>query len=97
MRIWKRWPAITPEYFSVPDLQSLPPLVCLAVFFGLFAFVNFFYMPRFIDGDIYADMELAREIWRKKALFPDNWVYGNQYYTVATPVAASNFSTTRLR
>ena len=71
--------------------QWLPPLMCLAAFFGLFALVNFHYMPRLIDGDIYADMELAREIWRKKALFPDNWVYGNQYYTVATPVAAALF------
>ena len=71
--------------------QSLTPLLCLAAFFGLFAYVNFFCLPRFIDGDIYADMELAREIWRKKSLFPDNWVYGNQYYTVATPVAAALF------
>lgn len=71
--------------------QWLPPLLCLAAFFGLFALVNFIWLPRLIDGDIYADMELAREIWRKKALFPDNWIYGNQYYTVATPVIAALF------
>ena len=71
--------------------QTLLPLTCLAAFFLLFALINFTYLPRFIDGDIYADMELAREIWRKKSLFPDNWVYGNQYYTVATPVLAALF------
>ena len=71
--------------------RCLPPLLCLAAYFTLFALVNFHYLPRLIDGDIYADMELAREIWRKKSLFPDNWVYGNQYYTVATPVAAALF------
>lgn len=71
--------------------QALPLLLCLAAFFALFAFVNFCWMPRFIDGDIYADMLLAREIWRQKTLFPDNWIYGNQYYTVATPVLAALF------
>lgn len=71
--------------------QTLPLLLCLAAFFALFAFVNFCWMPRFIDGDIYSDMLLAREIWRHKALFPDSWIYGNQYYTVATPVLAALF------
>ena len=67
------------------------PAACLLAFFAVFAFVNFVYLPRFTDGDIYADMLLAREIWRQKTLFPSNWVYGNQYYTVATPVLAALF------
>lgn len=66
-------------------------IACLAAFFAVFALVNFVYLPRFVDGDIYADMLLAREIWRQKSLFPGNWIYGNQYYTVATPVAAALF------
>lgn len=71
--------------------SSVLPLVCLAAYFLVFAAVNFTQMPRFIDGDIYADMLLAREMWRQKTLFPENWVYGNQYYTVATPVFAALF------
>lgn len=71
--------------------SALLPLVCLAAYFLVFAGVNFILLPRFIDGDIYADMLLAREIWRQKTLFPTNWIYGNQYYTVATPVAAALF------
>ena len=67
------------------------PAACLLAYFALFAVINFIYLPRFIDGDIYADMELAREIWRQKSLFPSNWVFGNQYYTVATPVLAALF------
>ena len=74
-----------------PLWQTLAPLLCLAAFFAVFALVNFVYLPRVIDGDIYADMVLAREIWRQKTLFPDNWIYGNQYYTVATPVVAALF------
>lgn len=71
--------------------SALLPLACIFAYFLLFAAANFWLLPRFIDGDIYADMLLAREIWRQKTLFPANWVYGNQYYTVATPVAAALF------
>ena len=71
--------------------RSLPPLLCILAFFLVFAAVNFSLLPRLIDGDIYADMLLAREMWRQKSLFPSNWIYGNQYYTVATPVAAALF------
>ena len=42
------------------------PAACLLAYFALFAVINFIYLPRFVDGDIYADMELAREIWRQK-------------------------------
>ena len=31
--------------------QTLPLLLCLAAFFALFAFVNFCWMPRFIDAE----------------------------------------------
>ena len=70
---------------------SIPLLLCLAAFFAVFAVTDFVYLPRLVDGDIYADMLLAREIWRQRCLFPSNWVYGNQYYTIATPVAAALF------
>lgn len=71
--------------------RSLPPLLCTLAYFLVFTAVNFSLLPRLIDGDIYADMLLAREMWRQKTLFPGNWIYGNQYYTVATPVAAALF------
>lgn len=76
---------------AVSSRCAAAALLCLAGYFAVFALCNFVYLPRLIDGDIYADMELAREIWRQKCLFPANWVYGNQYYTVATPVAAALF------
>ena len=69
----------------------VPLLLSIAAFFAVFTVADLCYLPRLIDGDIYADMLLAREIWRQKALFPANWVYGNQYYTVATPVLAALF------
>ena len=76
---------------SSPIRVRIPVLLCLAAFLGVFALINFRYMPYFIDGDIFEDMQLAREMWRQKTLFPSNWIYGNQYYTIATPVAAALF------
>ncbi len=63
-------------------------IVCYAV---TFLILNFKYLPQFTDGDIYADMLLSRLIWEQKKLFPANWIYGNQYYVIATPVIASVF------
>lgn len=38
---------------------------------------------------MYADAQVATMMWEQKTLFPDNWVFGNQYYVVATPVLAA--------
>lgn len=72
-------------------IRSLLPAICLLAFFAVFALINFKYMAFFGDGDVYADMLVAKEMWLQKRLFPANWVYGNQYYTVATPVLAALF------
>ncbi len=60
-------------------------------FFAVFAVINFYGLEKFIDGDMYADMLVARHIWEQKTLFPEGWVFGNQYYIVATPVVAALF------
>lgn len=63
----------------------------LLAFLAVFALLNFRYLTVFCDGDVYADLELAREIWRRKTLFPSNWIFGNQYYVIATPILAALF------
>ena len=63
----------------------------LLAFLACFAVLNFRYLPQFCDGDIYADMLLSREMWRQKTLFPSNWIFGNQYSVIATPVLAALF------
>ncbi|MBR4549739.1 MAG: hypothetical protein IKO83_07475 [Oscillospiraceae bacterium] len=65
--------------------------LCLLAFLAVFAVLNFRSFPVFCDGDVYTDMELAREMWTQKTLFPSNWVFGNQYYVIATPVLAALF------
>lgn len=63
----------------------------LLAFLAVFAVLNFRWLPVFCDGDIYTDMSLAREMWEQKTLFPAGWIFGNQYYVIATPVLASLF------
>ena len=43
----------------------------------------------FVNFDMYSDIELARYIALENTLFPEGWHFGNQIYTVATPVVAS--------
>ena len=79
-----------------PDMQSRLwleglALLGIALFFLVFTILNFRYLAVLSDGDIYSDMLVAREMWRQKTLFPSNWVFGNQYYVIATPVIAALF------
>lgn len=43
----------------------------------------------FSDFDIYSDSLVAQQMWEQKTLFPDNWVFGNQFYIAATPVLSA--------
>lgn len=63
--------------------------ILLFAFLGLVFYVNLSCNPEFYNGDIYADIQYAKEAWKAKSLFPSNWVFGNQTYVVATPVLAA--------
>ena len=39
--------------------------------------------------DMYADAQVAAMMWKQKTLFPQGWVFGNQYYLFATPVLSA--------
>ncbi len=45
----------------------------------------------FCDVDMYADLSVAKLMWEQKTLFPENWIFGNQYYIIATPVWCALF------
>ena len=68
---------------------SIVLTVLIAAFFGLVFYVNLSCNPEYYDGDIYNDINFAKEAWKAKSLFPANWVFGNQTYVVATPVLAA--------
>lgn len=41
------------------------------------------------DYDMYSDLLVAGLMARQRTLFPANWVFGNQYYVIATPALAA--------
>ncbi len=50
--------------------------------------LNFHAKPWYVF-DMYSDMYVAELMSEQKTFFPENWIFGNQYYIVATPVLAS--------
>lgn len=65
--------------------------VLLLCFVGMVFYINFSINPEYYDGDIYNDINYAKEAWKAKSLFPKDWIFGNQTYVVATPVLAALF------
>lgn len=65
--------------------------VLLLAFIGLVFYVNLSCNPEYYDGDIYNDINYAKEAWKAKSIFPKDWIFGNQTYVVATPVLAALF------
>lgn len=43
----------------------------------------------FYSNDMYVDSYIAKLMWEQKTLFPSNWLFGNQYYVIATPVLSA--------
>lgn len=65
--------------------------ILLLAFIGLVFYVNLSCNPEYYDGDIYNDINYAKEAWKAKSVFPKDWIFGNQTYVVATPVLAALF------
>lgn len=62
-------------------------ILTAGIVIGMFCF-NFNGRP-FYNPDIYSDALVAKQMWTEKTLFPENWVFGNQFYIAATPVLAA--------
>lgn len=65
--------------------------VCILICLWVYAYINWKRFAISCDTDMYADVLLAKKMWEQKTLFPDGWVFGNQYYVAATPVVAALF------
>ncbi len=70
---------------------SLIIILILLAYFAAFAIVNFAGFAYFSTADMYEDTLVARLMWEQKTLFPANYIFGNQYYVIATPVFAALF------
>ncbi len=56
-----------------------------------FLIINFRLFPEFCDSDMFVDLYPARLMWEQKKLFPEGWVFGNQYFVIASPVWTAFF------
>lgn len=79
------------ERIKREKIFSVVLTVLLLGFVGMVFYINFSINPEYYDGDIYNDINYAKEAWKAKSLFPKNWIFGNQTYVVATPVLAALF------
>lgn len=64
-------------------------LLILAVYLATIFYINLSCNPLFYSTDMYSDMKYAIEAWSQKSVFPENWVFGNQLYVIATPTIAA--------
>lgn len=79
------------ERIKREKIFSVVLTVLLLCFVGMVFYINFSINPEYYDGDIYNDINYAKEAWKAKSLFPKDWIFGNQTYVVATPVLAALF------
>lgn len=79
------------ERIKREKIFSVVLTVLLLGFVGMVFYINFRINPEYYDGDIYNDINYAKEAWKAKSLFPKDWIFGNQTYVVATPVLAALF------
>lgn len=77
-------------------LNKYSPLFKYAFYLGTAFFVLLYLWANFCNRQVFnldmqSDAQVARLMWEQKTLFPENWVFGNQYYIVATPVLSALF------
>lgn len=63
--------------------------LCIGAYLLICAIMNFCGFNLFCNTDMYADTLISRLMWEQKTLFPEGWIFSNQYYVVATPVLAA--------
>ena len=82
----------------MPDRQRkteylLTALIALLIlgYLTVFTVIDFDGFSRLCTSDMYEDTLVARLMWEQKTLFPKNYLFGNQFYVVATPVLSALF------
>ena len=71
-------------------LTALIALVILG-YLAVYTVIDFRGFARLCTSDMYEDTLVARLMWEQKTLFPKNYLFGNQFYVVATPVLSALF------
>ncbi len=68
---------------------SLIPVSIVLLYLIAFGIINFGGFLEFLTCDMYSDTLVSKMMWEQKTIFPEGWVFGNQYYVIATPVLAA--------
>ena len=71
------------------SLMTILFLGCLSVYFIFICYLNLSLNTGFYCTDMYSDILYSVKAWEAKSLFPEGWVFGNQFYIIATPALAS--------
>jgi len=72
-------------------LLTILTLLAIMCYFAAFGIINIVGFEKFCTTDMYEDTLIARLMWEQKTLFPKNYLFGNQFYVIATPVLAALF------
>lgn len=73
----------------IRKLLILLVLGCIGICLAMYGQLNFAGFARYCNADVYADSQVAVRMWEQKTLFPEGWLFGNQFYVLATPVLAA--------
>ena len=74
-----------PKPFRITEIMMLGIVL---IYIVSIIWLNFHAKPWY-NFDMYSDMYVAKLMSEQKTLFPENWIFGNQFYAFATPVTAS--------
>ena len=67
------------------------PFVIGTLIWGITVFWVNFHGAQWYNFDMFADASVAKRMAEQHTLFPENWLFGNQYYVIATPAIAALF------
>ena len=83
----ERGTALLPKAIKKYGLDAVLLLGC-ALYAVSLVWLNF-HGSQWFNFDMYSDQYVAKLMAESKTLFPPNWIFGNQYYVVATPALAA--------
>lgn len=67
------------------------PFVIGTLIWGITVLWVNFHGAQWYNFDMFADASVAKRMAEQHTLFPKNWLFGNQYYVIATPAIAALF------
>ena len=73
------------------NIRSVVWIVLILAYLAAFSIINFCGFEQFCNADMYSDTLVTKFMWEQKSLFPEGWVFGNQFYVFVTPSVAALF------